>query len=126
MNFLDFPEFNSSDSLPSTQSLLSFPELQKAYHEKQFIDYMLNHINTLIFVADEDSHFVFVNDTVVDKYGFTRDELLKMSVSDIDINVTQSDYSTFWKELVQKKTMQLHSIHKDKFWNLYPVLIQTH
>lgn len=126
MDVLDYPEFNPSNALPSIESLLSFPNLQKAYHEKQFIDYMLNHINTLIFVADEDSRFVFVNDTVVDKYGFTRDELLKMSVSDIDINVNQSDYSTLWKVLIQKKTMQLHSIHKDKFWNLYPVLIQTH
>lgn len=126
MNTLEFPEFNSSNSLPSTESMLSFPELQKAYHEKQFIDYMLNHINTLIFVADENARFVFVNDTVVEKYGFTRDELLSMSVSDIDINFTATDYSALWQELIEKKTMQLHSIHKDKSWNLYPVLIQTH
>jgi PAS domain-containing protein len=38
----------------------------------QFIDYMINHISNLIFVADRNNRFVYVNDSVVRKYNYTR------------------------------------------------------
>jgi PAS domain S-box-containing protein len=116
----------SKHNVPSLHSLLSVSDLQEAYEEKQFIDFILNHINHLIFVADENGRLVFVNDTVTNKYGYSREELLGMSISDIDINFDLTQYADFWKDFAQKKTMQFHSIHKDRFWNLYPVLIQAH
>lgn len=111
----------------SSSESLTLEELQKAFHEKQFIDYMLNHINNLIFVADKDNRFVYVNDTVAKKYGYSQDELLTMTISDIDINFdpSQND-ANFWETFAREKTMQFHSIHKDKNWNLYPVLIRAH
>lgn len=82
----------------SSTEYLTLEKLQEAFHEKQFIDYMLNHINNLIFVADENNRFVYVNDTVAIKYGYTKDELLTMSIGDIDINFdpSQND-ANFWE-----------------------------
>lgn len=102
-------------------------QLQAAYREKQFIDYMLNHTNNLIFVADKNSRFVYVNDTVVEKYGYTREQLLNMTIGDIDINFDVSTHDAlFWESFASKKTLQFHSIHRDSAWNLYPVLIRAH
>ncbi|HZF69401.1 diguanylate cyclase [Sulfuricurvum sp.] len=110
----------------STESI-TLEKLQEAFREKQFIDYMLNHINNLIFVADENNRFVYVNDTVAMKYGYTKDELLTMSIGDIDINFDPSQQdANFWETFKHVKTVQFHSIHKDKNWNLYPVLIRAH
>jgi len=93
----------------------------------QFIDYMINHISNLIFVADQNNRFVYVNDSVVRKYNYSREELLTMTISDIDIHFDDSTFNdTFWKEFADKKTLQFHSIHKAKDWTLYPVLIHAH
>lgn len=109
-----------------SSNLLTVTDLQEAYHDKEFIDYMLNHIKNLIFVADKNSRFVYINDTVINKYGYSREELLNMSISDIDINYNQEQHLVFWDELSAKKTLQFYSIHKDKNRHLHHVLIQAH
>jgi diguanylate cyclase (GGDEF)-like protein/PAS domain S-box-containing protein len=93
----------------------------------QFIDYMINNINNLIFVADKNNRFVYVNDSVVHKYHYSRDELLNMTIGDIDIHFDPSLLNdAFWEEFALKKVVQFHSIHKAKDWSLYPVLINAH
>ncbi len=89
----------------------------------KFIDYMINNISNLIFVADEQGHLVYVNDAVVRKYHYTKEELLTMSVADIDIDVNMSE--KFWKSFTEKKSAQFHSVHKDKNGTLHPVLIHA-
>ena len=37
----------------------------------------------LVFVADEEMHYIAVNQTACDVLGYTRDELLAMSVTDV-------------------------------------------
>ena len=90
----------------------------------KFIDYMINSINNLIFVADEEGHFVYVNDAVVRKYRYTQEELLTMSIHDIDADFKEP--KNFWEEFANKKLLQFHSIHKAKDGTLYPVLINAH
>jgi len=91
----------------------------------QFIDHMVNHISNLVFVADRNNRFVYVNDSVVHKYNYTREELLNMTISDIDIHFDDSTNDIFWKEFADKKTLQFHTIHKAKDGELYPVLIHA-
>ncbi|MDO9304042.1 MAG: diguanylate cyclase [Sulfuricurvum sp.] len=93
----------------------------------QFINYMISNISNLIFVADRNNRFVYVNDAVLKKYQYTREELLNMSIGDIDIHFDVSVLDdAFWQEFANKKVVQIHSIHKAKDWSLYPVLINSH
>ncbi len=92
----------------------------------QFIDYIINHINNLIFVADQNHRFVYVNDSFVHKYHYSREELLNMRIGDIDIHFQDSFLNdAFLENFTVKKTFQLHTIHKAKDGNLYPVLVHT-
>jgi len=110
----------------SIKEIISLSELHEAYAEKEFMDYLLNHMASLIFIADQDSHFVYVNDAVVQKYQYSKEELLNMTISDIDINFDISKMDSFWKIFALQKAMHFQSIHKDKNGRLYPVLIHTH
>lgn len=111
----------------SSKLALSQEELYEAFYEKQLLNHLLNNINNLIFVVDKESRFVYVNDTVVNKYGYTRDQLLAMSIGDVDIHFNTSHHDDdFWEMFKQKKLLEFHSIHKDSKWNLYPVFIRDH
>lgn len=100
--------------------------IHKGFQEKQFIGFLLNNINSLIFVADQNNRFLYVNDAVVEKYHYSHHELLEMRVSDIDINYDDSQMDLFWEKLKTEKVIHLQSIHKDKEGTLYPVLIHAH
>ena len=106
-------------TIPAQASLESLP-----LEGTTFIDYMINNINNLIFVADQQGRFVYVNDAVVRKYQYTKEELLSMSINDIDVDYKEAE--NFWEEFANKKLLQFHSIHKDKNGVLYPVLINAH
>ncbi len=68
--------FSESTLRSFTKQIDDILEFQHEDHDQTFISYMINHINNLIFVADKDNHFVYVNDTVIHKYGYTKDQLL--------------------------------------------------
>lgn len=69
---------------------------------------------------------MYVNDSVVHKYHYSREELLKMAIGDIDIHFDSSLHNNaFWEEYTYKKTLQFHTIHKAKDGILYPVLVHT-
>lgn len=110
----------------TNQSAVDLVELHKAFAEKQLIDCFLNRINNLIFVADEDDRFVYINDTVTHRYGYTREQLLEMSIGDIDIFFNPARSEAFWKIFVRDKQIQIHSVHKDIYGNLYPVIINIY
>lgn len=99
---------------------------EQTFLEKELIHHILNNVNNLIFVANKENRFVYVNDIVIEKYGYTRQELLNMSIGDIDINFDESTHDDcFWEMFAKKKVIKLNSIHKDKNQNLHYVLIHA-
>jgi len=119
--------FSESTLRSFTKQIDDILEFQHEDHDQTFISYMINHINNLIFVADKDNHFVYVNDTVVHKYGYTKDQLLSMSIKDLDINFNLEKWDIpFIEILKQKQKLESHSIHKGANGKLYPVFIRAH
>ena len=110
----------------SKDEVITLSELYKAYEEKEFMDHLLNHIGSLIFVAGRDNRFKYVNDAVSKKYHYSKKELLTMTISEIDINFNLEKMDEFWEIFALKKSLHLQSVHKDKVGKLHPVLIHTH
>ncbi|MDD2356343.1 MAG: sensor domain-containing diguanylate cyclase [Thiovulaceae bacterium] len=119
--------FNESALKSFTKQINDILEFQHEDREQTFISYMINHINNLIFVVDKDNHFVYVNDTVIHKYGYTKDQLLTMSIGDLDINFNEQQHEIPLIEVLkQKQKLEFHSIHKGANGKLYPVFIRAH
>ena len=119
--------FNESALRSFTKQIDDILEYQHEDHNQTFISYMINHINNLIFVTNQNNRFVYVNDTVIQKYGYTKDQLLTMSIGDLDINFDEQQQEIPLIEVLKKKQkLESHSIHKGANGKLYPVFIRAH
>ena len=87
-------------------------------HSKQ---YMIDHYSDESFWIDQDGNLVNVNETVCRKLGYTRDELLSMTVFDIDPAFPRQSWSEHWKSLIEQGSIHLKSFHKTKSGKIFPV-----
>lgn len=77
-----------------------------------------------VFAHNLDGKIMIVNKVSEHNTGFTREELLKMTVSDIDpLSNSREDRERLWKQLNQETFFQLESIHKHKDGTEFPVEI---
>jgi PAS domain S-box-containing protein len=76
-----------------------------------------------VFWFDPAGKFIYVNDAACYSLGYSRDELLKMSVHDIDPNYPQSLWADRICQLREKGSVTIESRHKKKDGTTFPVEI---
>jgi len=74
-----------------------------------------------IFWIGPDARFLFVNDAACKNLGYTRKEMLSMSVFDIDPNFNDEIWPGHWEKLRKNETFTIESIHKRKDGSTFPV-----
>ncbi|MBU1055564.1 MAG: PAS domain S-box protein [Proteobacteria bacterium] len=72
---------------------------------------------------DSDMQILYVNDSACKALGYSREELLTMSIADIDPNYSEELLSAFRKEFKENKYFISESIHKRKDGSVFPVEI---
>jgi diguanylate cyclase (GGDEF)-like protein/PAS domain S-box-containing protein len=76
--------------------------------------FSLEHAAEPIFWANASGRIVNVNDAACRKLGYTRDELLQMTISDVDGVQDQDRYERFVYELAEKKASTFETTHLTK------------
>lgn len=89
----------------------------------RFTQFAIDHTSEEVYWINEKGRFVYVNDAACEVLGYSRDELLKMMVSDIDPDFSADIWPGHWKELKKKHTMRFESRHKTKDGRIFPVEI---
>ncbi len=64
--------------------------------------FTLDHVQDAIFWARPDGRLIDVNESAVRMLGYSRDELLNMSVSDLDDGVSAEEWPGIWTRLSQR------------------------
>ncbi|MCK9296713.1 MAG: PAS domain S-box protein [Desulfobulbaceae bacterium] len=91
--------------------------------EKKFRT-LLNRATDAIFVCDLDSHLIDVNKEACRSLGYSRDELLQLSVADVDPEFSfAADSKNQWGQLSFNHTVLRESTHRRKDGSLFPVEI---
>lgn len=76
-----------------------------------------------VFWANPQGRLLYVNEAACRSLGYSREELLTMSISDYDPLIPQERCNALWEELRRTGTLLLESRHRRKNGDEYPVEI---
>ncbi len=75
----------------------------------------LKNLPEAVLWFDKQGNFFDVNDIACKHWGYTREEFLKMSVFDVNLNMSPETWEAHW-ENKQKDTSTFESSHRRKKW----------
>jgi PAS domain S-box-containing protein len=95
-------------------------EMEQALRLTQF---SVDHAGDAIFWLAPDGRFLYANSTACRRLGYSREELLSMTVHDIDPNFPAEVWPDHWRELKQRGSFTFESRHRAKDGRIFPVEI---
>lgn len=102
-------------------------QIQDITERKQIEDrllatqYAVDHAADQIFVIGPTGYFLDVNESAWRRLGYTKEELLTMSVMEIDPDFPPERWDEFWAEFAQVGQLRLETRHRAKSGEIYPV-----
>ncbi len=96
-------------------------ERKRVEDRLQRTQYAVDHASDQIFVIGPDGFFLDVNESACSRLGYTKAELLTMSVMDIDPDFPPEKWSEFWAGFAQAGQLHLETRHRAKSGKIYPV-----
>ncbi len=85
---------------------------------------ILENLNGGVFAHSLDGKMILVNEAACRNTGYSRSELLQLSVSDLDpLSVGREDKNGIWNQLKKGETRTIQSMHKRKDGSEYPAEI---
>ncbi len=100
-----------------------YSNYERTLHLTQFA---VDHAADACFWMGSDGQFFFVNETASRYLGYSRAELLSMSVNDIDTQLGRGAWLKAWAELKDKRVLHLESLFRRKDGKVFPVGITAH
>jgi len=99
----------------ATQGILrDITDRKKADHMLRMTQFSVDHAADSIFWMGPDAKFIYVNNAACKSLGYSRNELLKMTVHDIDPLFPEEVWAKHWEEIKEKKSFTIESLHKKK------------
>lgn len=96
------------------ERLKSEKELRRRMKENEFYAFTFNHLKEAVFWIDEHAGIWEVNDGAAELSGYTKDELKRMKVFDVNLSVQPANWPEVWKNLKEKKKVIFDSRFKCK------------
>jgi PAS domain S-box-containing protein len=94
--------------------------------ELMLTQFTMNNAVDSAFWIGPDARFTYINETACQSLGYSREELLTMTVHDIDPNFPEETWEKHWNELREKGSITLESEHRAKNGTTLPVEIKAH
>ncbi|MEA2033895.1 MAG: PAS domain S-box protein, partial [Euryarchaeota archaeon] len=78
---------------------------KKAERRLKFAQFTIDNAADAIYWADDNGRFILVNDIACSLYGYSREELLKMSLTDLSPDFPPERYKKFWDKIKEEGAM---------------------
>ena len=96
-------------------------ELKQSMEALQLTQFVVDHAGDAAFWLDPNGHLVYVNDTMCNMLGYSREQLLALNIADIDPRVRQGDYDRFLKQCRAQSSIRFEARYRTKAGVIVPV-----
>jgi PAS domain S-box-containing protein len=103
--------------------LQDITERKRMEETLKFTRFSIDNAADTMVCVDHDARFVDVNDAFCRSVGYSREELLSMTVHDIDPDYSAEIWPEFWKKLKQSGSLTFETCHRNKEGRIFPVEI---
>jgi diguanylate cyclase (GGDEF)-like protein/PAS domain S-box-containing protein len=83
--------------------------------------FAIDRASVAIFWTRPDGTFSYVNHAACESLGYSREELMEMSVTDLDPEMSDKLWLAHWEELKRLKTVNFEAVQRRKDGSLFPV-----
>jgi len=91
----------------------------------RLMQFSIKHTADAAYWMGPDARFIYVNDAACRSLGYTRQELLSMTVHEIDPDFPPEVWPEHWRQLKEKGSLTVQSHHRTKDGRVFPVEIVT-
>jgi PAS domain S-box-containing protein len=98
-------------------------ERKHAEQKLALVNFAMNHVHEAALLTDEHARFHYGNDDACRVLGYSREELLGLSVADIDPDFPLERWPDHWRELKARKSLTFEGRHRTKDGRVFPVEI---
>ncbi|HET6420065.1 MAG TPA: PAS domain S-box protein, partial [Geobacteraceae bacterium] len=98
-------------------------ELRRSEEALRFTQYAIDNSADYAFWMTEGGHLFYVNDAACRALGYSREELLRMSIPDIDPDFPPEVFAEHWRKLRERGSVAHESFHRSRDSRVYPVEI---
>jgi len=115
------------ESLLQIFAIRAAAELERKQSEEAllFNQFAIDHFSDAAFWVAQDASIVYVNDAACRSLGYNREELLNLSISDIDPDFPRGEWDDYWQSTKHKKSDTFETSHHRKDGRIFPVEIRS-
>ncbi|MEO1376733.1 MAG: scytonemin biosynthesis sensor histidine kinase [Cyanobacteria bacterium J06635_10] len=84
---------------------------------------LINRASYAAFCVEENAQFLYVNDATCSLLGYSREEILSMTLQEVDTNWEQEKWCKQWELLEQQGSINFKTCYQNKIGNTLPVEI---
>ncbi|MCD4774105.1 MAG: PAS domain S-box protein [Bacteroidales bacterium] len=114
---------SSEQQLKAANQQLEANNQQLVVSEERYRTFVDN-ASDAFYLSDMKGRFIDVNEAACITLGYTREELLKLSIPDVDINFPQEKLAEILEGLTYNESQSVESVHKTKNGKIFPVEVQ--
>lgn len=107
-------------------SLIDITQRKQTEEAFRLTQFSVDNAPIAIYWINEEGRFVYVNDQACASVGYTREEMLRMSVPDVDFYLRPEDWDERWKLRQSGDIGRLETAHKRRDGSVFPVGITSY
>ncbi|MEE9532564.1 MAG: transporter substrate-binding domain-containing protein [Syntrophobacteria bacterium] len=110
-------------SFINQELLAEIAERKRVENVLRLTQFSVDNAGDAAFWMGPDAKFIYVNDTACSSLGYSRQELLSMTVPDIDPNFPAAAWPEHWQEVRRRGSFIVESQHRTREGRVFPVEI---
>ncbi|MCE5198276.1 PAS domain S-box protein [bacterium] len=109
------------NKIGAIESLRDISYIKHTIKALEMTQFAMDHASDPLFWIDSNAHFIYVNDAACRSLGYSKEELLGMSMGDIELGFSQARWPSLWEKIANAGFTNLTTYHKASDGRVFPV-----